>query len=1050
MATTNEAYGLSANALRQIGQMGADVRNLKQQVQGIRQRGLLPRRRVFASIGDWFTDSSYEAEQVVFTGGAWTAIPDGLTWDSTSALGYLISIDNTSGDATGVVECIHFGDKTAGQWGFQWEVEVDKFARLLSNLGDGRWTAEEVQWNPTTDSWDTRANGYTWGDTTATADYPWLREVSGGSEAAEGIIVRVFQTSFSGDAADMQWMFNQADQNNWLHPFKLGGIGTSTILVGTGRPTTDDEIHFWDAYHGQFRVLPFTSQESIATAGNGTNYVYYILERATTIQDPAVPATAIWTATLAVSTTWPDDQDAQDVMYLQVGTASVVGGEIVDIQNTLFGNPDIWPRPNSSDFTPVLNTDGVYVMTGDVHSTAVDTVAGAQFAWAADLIIYVEVTISDTGTVTVNGTLQSVAPGSYVPREVSGTDTIIRYAVGEIVSATPRYITRHEGAIVVSDIATAYDCGTGIRIASGTISALIEPEEDESENVISPITVTVNDKGDCSSFYDLGLRVANSVVLDASNNYAVQLENDEASPTEYYQYRVGADGVKGWKAPPYEADEIWIERTADYQLNHIHVARDTTSFDATASDVYWLSVTVDASTVMHYDINGHLLCKEVDGTCDGPPDTTANVDVFEACATGSKLYVDLDGTSRTEGGVYELYYTGVPACAIYIGQDFTDPDLIQPDVIGTVDFTDCASCDATSEFTLEWHDCDTSTLYYAERDGETRTANKRYIVDFDSTRFCAEFIGDSEETATVSAASMGTVAYDDCTDCSSALNTVYAWKDCDTSAIRAYMTLMYGPGVDYAYLKDSGTWYEVYNDGTAVGSATEPCIYEDEIDTTPSSCSDLTQNRHPTISPTSSVIDTAVSKFGSSSLRSIAGNVQVAASSDWNFGTGSFTVEFFMQSNTSSIIGAVEIGSGASGNLRCAFNDGAGILIWWDSNGGDPAKRIQVGSVGDYTDNTMRHFIIRRSGNTIAAYVNASSIGSQTYTGSIGNGTDTLDIPNGVFGGVTAWFDEIRVSNVARAVSVPSSAYTPDANTLYLQHAEGPDESACFFDSALS
>jgi hypothetical protein len=94
--------------------------------------------------------------------------------------------------------------------------------------------------------------------------------------------------------------------------------------------------------------------------------------------------------------------------------------------------------------------------------------------------------------------------------------------------------------------------------------------------------------------------------------------------------------------------------------------------------------------------------------------------------------------------------------------------------------------------------------------------------------------------------------------------------------------------------------------------------------------------------------------------------------------------------------------------------------------------------------------MIVRSGNTITVYENASSIGSQTYTGSIGNSTDTLDIPNGVFGGVTAWFDEIRVSNTARTPSVPSGAYTPDANTLYLQHAEGPDESACFFDSALA
>jgi hypothetical protein len=87
------------------------------------------------------------------------------------------------------------------------------------------------------------------------------------------------------------------------------------------------------------------------------------------------------------------------------------------------------------------------------------------------------------------------------------------------------------------------------------------------------------------------------------------------------------------------------------------------------------------------------------------------------------------------------------------------------------------------------------------------------------------------------------------------------------------------------------------------------------------------------------------------------------------------------------------------------------------------------------------HMALVRSGSTLTAYFDGNSIGSTTFTGTIGNVGGNCYIGywpqfNDVFGG---YQDEIRWSNIARYTAnfTPSTSALPnDVNTLLLLHVD--------------
>lgn len=180
-------------------------------------------------------------------------------------------------------------------------------------------------------------------------------------------------------------------------------------------------------------------------------------------------------------------------------------------------------------------------------------------------------------------------------------------------------------------------------------------------------------------------------------------------------------------------------------------------------------------------------------------------------------------------------------------------------------------------------------------------------------------------------------------------------------------------------------------------------------------------------------LDTAQKKFGTSSLL-LDGNsdyVTVPDSEDWNFGTGDFTVDFWLRPSSSINSSSVTyVGQYASGTLFWAVQTISG-----------PKVKIVAqnsGAVGEFvtTDavsipiNTWTHIAYVRNGSNCYIFVNGISkaVTLNVAFGTMPNVTTVLGI-GALVPGVTlqyfpGWIDNVRISKgIARWVddfTVPS------------------------------
>ena len=93
-------------------------------------------------------------------------------------------------------------------------------------------------------------------------------------------------------------------------------------------------------------------------------------------------------------------------------------------------------------------------------------------------------------------------------------------------------------------------------------------------------------------------------------------------------------------------------------------------------------------------------------------------------------------------------------------------------------------------------------------------------------------------------------------------------------------------------------------------------------------------------------------------------SVSIPDSSDWNFGTGDFTFDFWEKSSDTDRMSALAFDPNqGTSNLDFDFNDTFGLWVFWNSGGGvNGTNAIQVGSPGDYTDGQWHHIVLTRSG----------------------------------------------------------------------------------------
>lgn len=174
-------------------------------------------------------------------------------------------------------------------------------------------------------------------------------------------------------------------------------------------------------------------------------------------------------------------------------------------------------------------------------------------------------------------------------------------------------------------------------------------------------------------------------------------------------------------------------------------------------------------------------------------------------------------------------------------------------------------------------------------------------------------------------------------------------------------------------------------------------------------------------------IATAQSKFGASSAHCIGNDgffnyLSLASSADWAFGTGDFTVEFWVKlsaiSQTADIVqfGPTWIINISSATLALRFHDGT-------------AFRISGGTV--QVNGSFQHVALVRSGGNVSLYLDGASVGA-SFNAPTNITAAGLTLGN-LFSGLNDLFlDEIRITKgVARYTanfSPPTEAFPDSAS----------------------
>ena len=115
--------------------------------------------------------------------------------------------------------------------------------------------------------------------------------------------------------------------------------------------------------------------------------------------------------------------------------------------------------------------------------------------------------------------------------------------------------------------------------------------------------------------------------------------------------------------------------------------------------------------------------------------------------------------------------------------------------------------------------------------------------------------------------------------------------------------------------------------------------------------------------------------------------VEIPDSSDWDFGTGNFTIELFVKadsvSGTRPLLSVRQAGSGGWG-IYFASN----VVTFYSSSGS--VFNYSTSSNSFATTNVWRHVAVTRVGNTFTTYIDGISKGTDTSSNSIDNSANDV------------------------------------------------------------
>ena len=185
-------------------------------------------------------------------------------------------------------------------------------------------------------------------------------------------------------------------------------------------------------------------------------------------------------------------------------------------------------------------------------------------------------------------------------------------------------------------------------------------------------------------------------------------------------------------------------------------------------------------------------------------------------------------------------------------------------------------------------------------------------------------------------------------------------------------------------------------------------------------------------------ISTAQQKFGTASLDCTSSStdaINVDTNADFGFGTGDFTIDFWIyQTSTSNNKTFLDMRKANDSDVALSLQEKSGATIDVEISGSAVISGTQA-----LTQNVWHHVALTREGSTLRLFVDGVA------DGSVSNSTDLgLDAPfrlgdkHDNTGGVPAFFDEVRVQ---KGVAKYTAAFTPatsehlgDKDTVLLLH----------------
>jgi len=183
------------------------------------------------------------------------------------------------------------------------------------------------------------------------------------------------------------------------------------------------------------------------------------------------------------------------------------------------------------------------------------------------------------------------------------------------------------------------------------------------------------------------------------------------------------------------------------------------------------------------------------------------------------------------------------------------------------------------------------------------------------------------------------------------------------------------------------------------------------------------------ITRTGAVTKTAIKKFGTASgwFDGVNDFLSVPDSTDWNLGTGSWTIEWWLyRTRTSNADAIFEIGEWDAKGILAIFEADNDLTFYLDHGGAGGTFTVAAATEGLTVTNEWQHMALVHSGGLVEFFLNGNSVGSLAATPDITPTDTTFNIGNAThnLSGLhfQGYLDEFRV---CKGTADYTSNFTP-------------------------